>query len=195
MGVLPSKTVASCKLCKHPRRSEIDELLLLRSQKARDPVTKKLTHTADILRERLASEFGVENPTLENLAMHWKKHCEVVSDAEVADVTAALDEHNAELLAIIDASDGTVDANLRVIHKLSMARIRGRVLRGEDPGVSVDQGLKAVGELTKRQDNEAKNELLTALTGGIVDSIAAGRQPKQIEAGEVEIIDVEVVES
>ena len=195
MGVLPSKTVASCKLCKHDRRSEIDELLLKRSLKTRDPVTKQLTHTADIIRQLLADDFGVENPTLENLAVHWKKHCQVVTDAEVADVAKALDEHQEELLAIVDGSDGTVDSNLRVIHRLSMARIRGRILRGEDPGVSVDQGLKAVGELTKRQDNEAKHELLSALTGGIVDSIAAGRQPKQIEAGEVEIIDAEVVEA
>jgi hypothetical protein len=190
--VLAAKTVPSCKLCKHPRRAEIDALLEKRSNKIRDPKTKQLLFTAEILKKRFAEEFGVVNPTDENLQVHWKKHCEVVTQAEVNEVEDALSELNQEMLDIIDGSDGTVDNDLRVVFKLGMKRIRGRVLRGEDPGVSVDHALKASAELTKRQDNEAKHELLQALTGGIATALSAPRQPLPIEGAEV--IEVEVVE-
>lgn len=193
MAVLATKSVPSCKLCKHPRRAEIDVLLEKRSDKVRDPGTKKLLFTGEIVKRLLAEQFDVENPTDENINVHWRKHCEKVSEEEAQEVASALDEHQEELLALVDGSDGTVDGDLRVLFKLGMARIRGRILRGEDGGVSVDHVLKASAELTKRQDNEVKRDVLTALAGGVGLALSQAMQPKQLSQP-VEVIDAEPVE-
>lgn len=182
MAVLPIKTEPKCKICVSEHRAEIDALLERRSNHESDSAGTRIN--AAYVLARMA-EWGLRNPTEDNIKNHWRKHCEVVSGAEKEEVDAALSELNAEMLSVLDASDGTVDGDLRAIFKLGMKRVRGRILRGEDPGVSIDHALKASAELTKRQDNEAKHELLSALTGGIVQSLDAARPLKQIEGAEV----------
>lgn len=196
MAVLQTKTEARCKICSSPHRAAIEALLEKRSDKVRDPVTRELLYSGDIVLAKLRDEYGIENPTLENISGHWKKHCEKVSVEEVADVEAALDEHREELLAILDETDGSVDGDLRVIFKLGIARIRGRVLRGEDPNVTTDQSLKAAAELTKRQDNEAKRDVLQALAGGIGLALTRGAKQATLPPGEQpEVIEQEPVEA
>lgn len=190
MAVLPIKTEPKCKLCRSPHRADIDALIERRSNRESDEAGNRIN--LEYVCARL-SEWGIVNPNEENIKNHWRKHCEVVSGTEKEEFEAALSELNQEMLDVMDASDGTIDGDLRVIFKLGMKRIRGRILRGEDPGVSVEHALKASAELTKRQDNEAKQELLAALTGGIVHALAPAPTPKQIEGAEV--IDVEAVEA
>lgn len=191
MAVLATKTVPSCKLCRHERRTEIDALLERRSLRQKDDQGQTINaeYVFSVLRE-----WGVENPNQDNLKIHWKKHCEVVSEKEVEDVEKALDALQTEMLAIIEASDGTVDGDLHAIRKLGMQRIKQRILQGQDPGVSLDHLLKADAELTKRQDNESKHALLSELTGGITAALAQPKPPKQIESA-YEVIEQEAVEA
>lgn len=189
MAVLPLKTEPKCKLCSHPNRGEIDALLEKRSNGESDDKGRRFN--ADYVLEILAG-WGVKNPTLENIKNHWQKHCEVVSATEAAEVENALSELNQEMLAILDESDGTVDADLKALWKLGMKRLRGKILRGEDPGVTLDHQLKASAELTKRAHNESTRELLGTLGAGLAAALSQPPQPKQIEGAE--IIDVELVE-
>lgn len=190
MAVLATKTEPKCKLCSHPNRAEIDALLERRSNGELDDQGRRFN--ADYVIEILAS-WGVTNPTIENLKNHWRKHCEVVSAEEAEQVETALSELNQEMLAILDESDGTVDADLKAIFKLGMKRIRGKVLRGEDPGVTLDHQLKASAELTKRAHNESTRELLGQLGSGLALALSQPRPARQIEGAEV--IDVEPVEA
>lgn len=189
MAVLPIKTEPKCKLCSHPNRAEIDVLLEKRSKGETDDQGRRFN--AQYVMEILA-EWGVKNPTVENLKGHWKNHCEVVSAATAEEHEKALSDLQKKMLEILDASDGSVDADLLAMFKLSKESIRGRILRGENIGLTPDHMQKFAAELTKRQHNEAGRELLGALVGGITQSLAAPKQPKQIEGAEV--IDQEAVE-
>lgn len=188
MAVLATKTEPKCKLCRHPNRAEIDALLEKRSKGETDDQGRRFNQ--EYVLEILAT-WGVKNPTAENIKNHWRKHCEVVSAETVEEQEQALDELKTQMLAILDESDGSVDGDLLATFRLGIARIRGRILRGEDPGVSLDHAMKAAAELSKRQHNEAGRELLGALVGGIGRALAEPRQPKQLDQP-AEVIDVEV---
>lgn len=192
MAVLALKTEPRCKICRSAHREEIDALLERRSKLESDADGKRINLQYVLAR---LTELGVPNPNEENIKSHWgrQKHSFIISEAEEKEQATALDDLKSEMLATLDASDGTVDGDLRAIFKLGMHRIRGRIMRGEDPGVSVEHALKASAELTKRRDNEVKQELLGALTAGIVKSIAPASPPKQIEGAEV--IEGEAVEA
>jgi hypothetical protein len=191
MAVLAIKTEPKCKLCKHPNRAEIDVLLERRSNGDLDDKGRRFN--ADYVLEILG-QWGVTNPTLLNIKGHWKNHCEVISSEEAEEVAAQLSELNTEMLAILDESDGSVDSDLRAIFRLGTKRLRGRILRGEDPGVTLDHQLKASSELTKRSHNESTRELLGTLAGGLVMAIEQQKQPKQIETA-YEVIEQEAAES
>lgn len=195
MAVLAKLSMPACKLCKHPKRPEIDALLELRSKHTRGP-DGKLTHTIDVVLRTLG-EWGVENPTLDNIKNHWRKHCEVVEGTAAEEHASQLEGANAEMLEILDAADDSVDGYLRSLIGVSKHRLRRRLLRNEDPGVTVDHALKASAELTKRSHNEAQHELMTALAGGIALAVTGHRPPVAIDAppdpdiieGEFEVVE------
>lgn len=194
MAVLPTKTEPKCKICQSEHRAEIEALLERRSNREKDD-SGKLINLEYVLAQMEA--WGVPNPNAENVKSHWrpasdKGHCQIVSEDEAKEFGTDMDELRSEMLDILDGSDGTVDGDLRVIFKLGIKRIRGRILRGEDPGVSVDHALKASAELTKRQDNEVKHQLLETLGAGMTQALAQRKEPKQIEGAEV--IDAEATE-
>ena len=190
MAVLATKTEPKCKLCRHPNRTEIDALLEKRSNGETDDQGRRFNQ--EYVLEILAT-WGVKNPTAENIKNHWRKHCEVVSVETAEEQEQALDELKKDMLAILDESDGSVDGDLLATFRLGIARVRGRILRGEDPGVTLDLAMKAAGELSKRQHNEAGRELLGALVGGIGRALAEPRQPRQLEQPG-EVIEGEAVE-
>jgi hypothetical protein len=182
-----------CKLCRHPRRTEIDQLIELRANRTRDPETGKLAYTMPVVIEKLA-EWGVDNPNEDNVKNHWRKHCEMIKDGAAAAHGVAVVANTDDMLAILDKSDGTVDGYLRSVIELNAGAIRAKILRGEAPGVTVDHALKAVAELTKRSHNEAQHNLMEALAGGIAHAIDGKKDPKQIPSGDYEIIDAEIEE-
>lgn len=189
MAVQVLKTEPKCKLCVHPRRAEIDELLELRSNLTRDPVSKQLIWTASAVIQQLA-EWEVVNPTEENLKVHWKKHCAKVSAESVVGATnAGLELY--EKLKSGEAQHADPDENLRLINSLWRAQMEEAMARGEVPKVPHDVMLKAIAEQTRRSSSETQHELLTMFVGSIGQGIKtiAEAQPKQqgelIEAVEV----------
>jgi len=82
MPVKAARMEPRCKICSHDRRPEIDLILELRSVHGKLPNGKVATLTPVL--QILGSEFGIENPTKENIDTHWKKHCEVVETLDEA---------------------------------------------------------------------------------------------------------------
>lgn len=200
MAVLPTKTEPKCKICNSEHRAEIEALLEQRSKREKDDAGNLIN--LEYVLEKMRG-FGIVNPNADNIKNHWrpgtdKGHCQVVTEAEVQEFDGQLDELRRDQLAILDGSDGSVDGDLRAIFRLGMARLRGRIIRGEDVGVSVDHALKASAELTKRKDNEVKHQLLETLGAGMSKALEQRKEPKQIEGAEVirdeEVVDAEVAE-
>lgn len=194
MAVLPTKTVPACKICKSEHRADIEALLERRSKREKDDDGNLIN--GEYVLEKMR-EWGVPNPTTDNIKSHWRPgtdsgHCEVVTERDANAVADAVSANNQEMLDILDASDGSVDGDLRAIFKVGMRRIRGRIVQGGDPGVSVDHALKASAELTKRRDSETKHQLLAALGAGMQTALEQRKAPKQIEGAEV--IEAEAVE-
>ena len=93
MAVLKIASVGRCKLCKHPKRDEIDAWLEKRSN---GEVVDGNRVNLEYALARLA-ELGVENPTEDNVKNHWKKHCEKVADDALAEQAQREAEVEAEL--------------------------------------------------------------------------------------------------
>ena len=189
MAVLAIKTEPKCKLCKHPNRPDIDALLERRSKGDSDAHGNRINEQY-VLKQ--LHEWGVENPTKQNLTNHFAKHCELVTDEEAVEREQELSELQAEMLEALEESDGTIDGDLEAIRKVGMRAIRRKILEGRDPGITNDHVLKAVAEQTKRSSNEAARTLLGTLTAGLAGALAKPKEPKQIEGAEV--ITVEAVE-
>ncbi len=197
MAVLASKSEPLCKLCKHPKRAEIDAILELRSNYTRGddlPDGKKgpLLWTAEKVIEQLV-EWGVHNPHIGNLKVHWKRHCTVVSEQSI------IQAQSATLVKLDELRSGGRHADpdevLRLIITVFNEELLEKIARGDRSGVTGDLAMKAQAELTKRQHSETQNELLTLFgqaTASAIKAIADPRAVRQIEGAEV--IDAEYVE-
>jgi hypothetical protein len=186
MAVVPTKTEPRCKLCTSDFRTEIDTLLERRSNREYDEHGNRINE--QYVMERLV-EWGINNPTSDNIKNHWAKHCEVgTAEAITAAQTAQLDALESILAG---GEHANLDEALRTIVTLGVAGFREKVAKGMNP-ITVDHVLKAAAELTRRSHNEAQEDLLQSLIGGIGAALSPGKQPKQIAAGTV--IDAEGVE-
>lgn len=161
-------------------RADIDALLEARSKREKDGDGR--TVNISYVQEKL-TEWGVNNPTVENVKIHWQKHCEVVTEAVIEASQAAAAKKIEEL-----REGGThvdIDGNLRWMVTVGRAEMEERIAAGGSSGITPDHVLKATAELTKRQHNEAQHDLLQAIGGGIAAALEAKREPKQIEGAEV----------
>jgi hypothetical protein len=187
MAVVPIKTELRCKICKSDFRTEIDALIESRSNRERDKDGN--TINLQYVLEKMG-EYGISNPTLDNVNAHWKNHCQVgTAEAVTAAQSAQLDELE-KLLA--GGEHANLDEALRTIVSLGVAGFREKVAKGMNP-ITVDHVLKAAAELTRRSHNEAQEDLLHSLIGGIGEALASPKPMKQIEGAE--IIDVEAKEA
>jgi hypothetical protein len=180
MGVLAIKDEPRCKLCSHPKRHDIDALLERRSNREQDEAGNQINAEYVL---RILGDWGVTNPTEENLKVHFRKHCEVVSSEEVAVAQGAV------LLAVEQAQrEGVVvdvNADLDWLWMVWMLEIRERVARGEKSGLPVDFGLKVAAEKTRRSHNESQDELLRALTGGMAVALGQRKTAPMLPSPEV----------
>lgn len=183
MAVRATKTEPKCKLCRHEKRDEIDAILELRSKLTRDPVTKELIWTAPKVLAQLA-EWGVENPTEENIKTHWKRHCEVVSEeSAAADDAAALEAFKKLLTG--EAGHADADEMLRLVVSIWGAKVAEQIARGEVPNITTEQMLKAQAELTRRSTSETQHQLLTMFAQGMTQAAQLkGGEQVQLEAGD-----------
>lgn len=186
------RTEPKCKLCRNEQRDRIDALLLSRSQGAHDVDGRRVN--IDYVKEKLA-EWGVPNPTDENVKVHWRKHCEVISD----EVFEAAEAATSTALAAIAALDGEeltdADAAVNRVIAVGRAQLEARVAAGDANLVSVDQMMKAVEVKTRRKADEGVNNLLTQLGAGVA-SVMVKQAEKQAElpAPDLELTADEVAE-
>lgn len=190
VAVLKIANVAACKLCKHPKRDEIDAWIEKRSNKER--IGDQNVNLQYVL-ERLA-ELGVENPTEDNVKNHWKKHCEKIADdvaAETAAKEAAIEEElKNEALAIMERilgkdwrSQGLTPTPEQIgeLHRALYAyEMELRVRQGLPVSITHDHVLKSIAETTKRKGEESQTELLRTLGKGIegaFKALGAAKQP------------------
>lgn len=193
MPVIASKTEGRCKLCQSPHRSRIDELLYKRSRREQDAHGQQVNEQYVI---RQLREWGVPNPTPDNLKVHWRKHCEVVASEELDVRQEAAD---AVTLAIRAGDQSVIvgpDEALDWIVTQGMAEARARVALDGKAGITVDQTLKAIDSQTKRRSNEAQRDALDALGRGLGavfgavargvarESLAPVEEPLELEAVE-----------
>lgn len=181
MPVVATHSEYRCKLCRHDKRPEIDALLERRSRREKDREGRLINEQYVIARLR---EWDVPNPTRDNLNLHWKKHCEVISDEVVAEatknVTEAL-ELLGERLLTRDLGPDTLTDDLIEIAQVSL---REQVAKGVMPKVTIDQALKAIDTKTRRKHNDRVNALLDVQAEALTQSLGFHR-PAELEAGEV----------
>lgn len=191
MPVLATKTELRCKLCAHPRRPEIDALLERRSKRERDEDGNNIN--VDYVRGRLR-EMGVPNPTAENIKVHWKKHCEVITSREL-DV-----RQEAAIETVEKAKRGELEVSadefLDFVIAQGFAEAEARILLDGRAGVTIDQALKAVEAKTRRRQEEAQADLLRSLGGGIqrVFGVVEDAARKGLDAPKAEIVEGEAIE-
>lgn len=187
MGVRVVKTEPKCRACTHPKRDKVDELLEKRSNRQTTPESFEAALVA----------LDAGDLKADSLKNHWRKHCEVISEEEAAAteaITAAITEGLKEKLSRGEtvSPDDVLDAILAG----GMAELEWKLEHDGKLGITVDHLLKAVGEKTKRKQNESQQKLLDALGGGIgmVFEKALGT-PAKLPAIEAEVIeDAEVTE-
>lgn len=171
MAVLQIQTGARCKLCQHHRRIDIDALLEARSRRRSDDDGNKI-NLAYVLAK--FAEWGVENPTAENVTVHVKKHLEFVDDQVQQTAEKVAQERARELLA--RAGDVNVEDKLKWLIEVGIAEVEERIARGEKSGVTLDHVMKAAAELQRRSHNESQHALLGALVGGIGQALLPAKE-------------------
>jgi hypothetical protein len=163
VAVQAIKTEDRCKLCRHDRRVEIDELLEKRSlrKKTDDGAPINLAYVLAQL-----AEWGVDNPNEDNVKIHWRKHCRQVSDEKAA---AELAEREDLIQKILDGEIplADIDESMRLMFTLGVEEIKGRAARGERTGITIDHLVKFADTLTKRRHNEKTEQLMSALGGAV----------------------------
>lgn len=198
MPVLPIKTEPKCKLCKSADRAEIDALLEKRSRREQDPGGNQINE-AYVL-ERLA-EWGIPNPTAENLKNHWKKHCQVISEGDALRGEEADAKRDAAAIAVFERVLGpeweTVTPTPEQILELQRAlfpfQIRRDLEAGRPLGITWDQVRSGIDSSTRRRQEENTGKLIGALAGGIAQALGSKPEQPAIEGAVVE--DAEVVAS
>ena len=168
MAVLQTKSNGRCKICSHPDRRKIETLLEHRHHRRKDTTGARINSQYVLAK---MAEFGIQNPTIENITLHQSRHIEFVEDS------AKLHKLDSGRRTHAKLRDGAphvdIDENLRWMISVGRAEIEDRMIRGEKSGITTDHILKATDALTRRQHNEAQHELLGALVGGIGHAIGA----------------------
>lgn len=180
MPVLPIKTELKCKLCKHPEREAIDALLEMRSNRQKDAA-------GVLVNEAYVKDFllkaGVDNPTLDNIKNHWKKHCEVVKEETKEALEGEREKAIADLMA--RAHEMSLDDLMEWVARQGVHEAMLRELLEGKSGVTLDHSMKAVDTITRRKQENGQRKFFEALGGGIAKALSGGNVKQLEERGEV----------
>lgn len=187
MAVLPTKTEHRCKICRHPERFAIDALLELRSTRARNP-DGSTVNLAYVLEQM--SALGVENPTAENVKLHWKNHCTYVRDEDVGvvDGVAGEIEEMARSLGAEFEEDGAANADTlpdRAIRVFDLY-LTSELKRGRMPKITWDQVRAMIDTKTRRRQNERITDLLDLAAHASTVALGLYEQPAELGSEEIE---------
>lgn len=204
MAVIVARTAPRCKLCRHPRRVDIDAELDTRSRLNGRPDENGVVHNLEYVLERFR-EWGVENPTLDNIKNHWgneSKHSYPVTDDEAKQVEEQVAELSKEQLAVCERVLGedvlagrataTVEQLLELQRALFPFSLIQRIKAGKPIDISWDQLDRGHNTATRRNSEEQAASLVSSLAGAIEQSArTAGKAIDAMKAGdEPDVIDV-----
>lgn len=188
-----SKTEPKCKLCTHPERAKIDEAICQRSNREIN---------GDALIAKLG-ELQVENPTLDNVKNHLKRHCTLVEEktaAAEADVEVQLREIALQMFEDALGEDWreqpiSAEALIDLQRRLYAHELSLRLAAGLPSGITTDHVLKGVAEQTKRKQEEGLSELFRGVGRGVEAALKNATAPAALPAAEViDAEDAEVVD-
>jgi len=177
-----------CKFCTHPKRAEIDALICAQ---------RNGEFNRDELLIRLAA-LEVKNPTVDNIKSHCgteKKpaHVKFIPEEELDEAKEFM---AAETEKLKSGQFEPVDPDqlLQLQLKAYEQWLAAKIAAGEEVHLTHDHAIKIVAEMTKRRHNQAQQEILGALTGGIAKALG-GEVLKQLPAAdEPEVVDVDATE-
>lgn len=187
MAVLAIQSVKACKLCSHAERLAIDALLEKRSRRETDSDGNNINLEYVL---RTLGEWGVRNPTEENVKNHWKKHCEMIDEAEAATNAAEASVLTEAQLKVarrvlgdaVLAGDETATPEqlLELQRALFPLEVVDRIRAGRPLGITWDQLDRGINTQTRRAQEEKADELVRMLAAASGTAIAA--QGRAIEA-------------
>jgi hypothetical protein len=166
--VVTKKSEPRCKLCRSPQRAAIDLLLLRRSRGDVDGDGVKIT--GDYLLEKFA-QMGVENPTKDNLTVHFGKHCEVVQAEERQANADELDDVFGELLSGA-GTDIDVDASLRAVFKIGVKDLAAQYRNGTLK-IGISELRQIADTLERRRKTDAESDLMRTFGRAMEGAMAA----------------------
>lgn len=159
MPVLRIRDEPKCKICQSEQRDAIDALLELRANRGKDDAGR--TVNEQYVRDRMA-EWGIPNPTRENVVVHWKKHCQLVDAATVGifdgtEIDALVRDH-------LGDDWGTRLINVPEFLPLMLTYLSREIIlkmrNGQPLGALVEQYQKLAAESGRRKADESVAGLL-----------------------------------
>lgn len=208
MAVVVVRTSRRCKFCVHPRRQEIDAELEIRSRLNGKADDAGVVHNWEYVKARL-EEFGVENPTPDNVKNHWgneEKHSYPVTQEEAAANAVESTKLTEEQLAVVERVLGpewrtetaTPEQLLELQRALFPFELIDRIKGGKPLGITWDQLDRGINTSTRRSSEEQQASLVGSLAGAIEMSAAAVAETAKTvrDAGAVDgeaVEDAEVV--
>jgi hypothetical protein len=174
------KTEIRCKLCKSSKRAEIDAILEKRSKGESDADGQRynIEHVLKLL-----AELGIENPTPDNVKVHWRKHCELIDEQASVEIEK---RHRDTIDKFESGERVTADEVLDFIIFHGSADLKAKLEETGKAGITVDQVLKAVDAKTRRKHDESANLLLQAAAGGISLAFQRAMAPPAPVAPEID---------
>lgn len=181
---LQVRTEKLCKICNSPFRGEIEDLLVLRQRG--ETMTDGVRPTEAWFLANSEGRWGMKLNKA-NIHTHFSKHFKVGNVTELAksqrmDLNTRLQKMLQEEGIDAVAPETFLETVVSIAHQRVMA----------DPAaVTVDQGMKAVAELTKRKHDEQTATLMTGLVGAVqaVAQAAGGREPETLVVEDAEVIE------
>lgn len=189
------KTEPRCKICTSPHRGEIEDLIAL--QQRRGSLDDGTRVTMDYIKALAPERWGfrLNDP---NLTTHGTKHFKA-GDPQVL----ANRHEDAKLQLQEQARRGEIDRVAADDYLEQVIGIAAAKIKADPNSVTVDHGLKAVAELTKRKSDDAQQRqfelagLGLARALGVADKLAdkiATPAPAALEPENAEVVEAEVVE-
>jgi hypothetical protein len=186
---MPVKVIrrdARCKICNSDHVVTIDDMLEMRYRHQR--IGKEVVQQRHVLAKM--REVGIENPTIDNINTHSKKHIEFVDTADEAEAPTSEQEQR---LAIVvgELGEGWEDKLLSIDEFLrfyvaieSRNLVRDYVKNGNLQGAQLERLFKGAAEMTRRKSDSAAADL-ASLFGAAAEDEQPEEESEESDAGEL----------
>lgn len=174
-----TKTVDRCKICQCPHRAEIEDTIVI--GRRGELLDNGIKPTQKWIQENAERLWGI-TVNASNIHAHFKKGGHFV-EGDPSELAQQQRDVATELIQLVNSGDvevPTVEKFLETIYALAYQRVL------LDPSkISVQDGLKAVAELTKRKHDETTAKLMAALGAATEQALRRVEPPGQVVEAEV----------